>query len=79
MAGVRSVGDAFEIFDRAAWQTFLARSDGVAGWILTAATAAIGLGTELGRVRRLGWRPLAAGLAAAGAVGVVSWVVLGWE
>ncbi|MBM3787939.1 MAG: putative sulfate exporter family transporter [Acidobacteria bacterium] len=78
MAGVRSVGDAFEIFDRASWQSFLAWSDGLAGWILTAATAAIGLGTELSRVRRLGWRPLAAGLAAAGAVGVVSWGVLGW-
>lgn len=78
MAGVRSVGDlAIGDSNRAVWSAFLAWSDGVAGWILTAATAAIGLGTELWRIRRLGWRPLAAGLAAAGAVGVVSWVLIG--
>jgi uncharacterized integral membrane protein (TIGR00698 family) len=74
MAGLRSVGDL--LLGGAGWSAFLAWSDQLAGWMLTAATAAIGLGTELWRIRRLGWRPLAAGLAAAGAVGVVSWVVV---
>jgi uncharacterized integral membrane protein (TIGR00698 family) len=74
MAGLRSVGDL--LLGGAGWSAFLAWSDQLAGWMLSAATAAIGLGTELWRIRRLGWRPLAAGLAAAGAVGVVSWVVV---
>lgn len=80
MAAARSLGDLgerpFGLLDRAGWNAFLVWCDGAAGWILTAATAAIGLGTEFWRIRRLGWRPLVAGLAAAGAVGVVSWTML---
>jgi uncharacterized membrane protein YadS len=45
---------------------------GASGWCLTLAMAAVGLGTDLSRLRSLGVRPLVVGFAAALTVGVVS-------
>jgi uncharacterized integral membrane protein (TIGR00698 family) len=41
-------------------------------WCLAVAMAAVGLGTDVGRLQALGWRPLVVGLVAALAVGVAS-------
>src|SRR5262249_13209961 len=45
------------------WRSLLSSADRSAGWLLAAAMAAIGLGMELSRIRKLGWRPMAVGLA----------------
>jgi uncharacterized membrane protein YadS len=74
-AALRTVGDLgerpFGLFDKGAWGQFLSGADAWAAWCLAAAMAAVGLGTGLDRVRRLGAKPFAAGLAAAAVVGVV--------
>src|SRR5262249_436362 len=75
-AGARTIGDLgkkpFGLLDRSAWDRFLSEADAAAGWCLLVAMAAVGLGTGLGRLRRLGWKAFCAGLAAALAVGGVS-------
>ena len=38
--------------------------------------AAVGLGTDLNRIRKLGWRPMVVGLTAALVVGAASLTVL---
>ena len=43
----------------------------LAAWCLTVAMASVGLGTGLSRIRRLGWKSFAVGLAAALVVGGV--------
>jgi uncharacterized membrane protein YadS len=76
LAGLRSAGDVL-MGDRTAWTAALAQADLTAGWLLAVAMAAVGLGTELSRLRRLGWRPMVAGLGAAASVGAVSLTLLG--
>jgi uncharacterized integral membrane protein (TIGR00698 family) len=75
-AAARTVGDIgdrpFGLLDRSVWKESLAHADEAAGWCLMAAMAAVGLGTGLGRLRRLGWKAFCAGLATAAAVGGVS-------
>jgi uncharacterized integral membrane protein (TIGR00698 family) len=56
----------------AAWKWFLDAASAVSTWALAAALAGIGLTTDLQKLRALGWRPLAVGLAAALCVGIVS-------
>jgi uncharacterized integral membrane protein (TIGR00698 family) len=56
----------------AAWKGFLEAASTVSTWALAVALAGIGLTTDLRKLRALGWRPLAVGLAAALCVGVVS-------
>jgi uncharacterized integral membrane protein (TIGR00698 family) len=80
-AAVRTVGDLgerpFGLLDRKAWDGLLGHADAAAVWCLMAAMAAVGLGTELGRLRRLGWKAFCAGLTAAVAVGGVSAALIG--
>jgi uncharacterized integral membrane protein (TIGR00698 family) len=75
-AALRTAGDLgerpFGLLDPAGWRGFLSAADAAAGWCLLTAMAAVGLGTGLGRLRRLGWKAFCAGLAAAAAVGAVS-------
>ena len=75
-AALRTAGDLgerpFGVLDRTEWAQFLTAADAGAAWCLTAAMAAVGLGTGLGRLRRLGWKAFCAGLVAAAAVGGVS-------
>jgi uncharacterized integral membrane protein (TIGR00698 family) len=76
MIVVRTLGDAgvgpFAWVDPKTWQSFVSGAAAAAGWCLTLAMAGVGLGTRLSSLRRLGWRPLAVGLAAAACVGGVS-------
>lgn len=73
---VRGIGDlgtkAFILFDRSSWEVLLAQADVSSGWLLAVAMAAVGLGTEFSRIRKLGWRPMVVGLTAAIMVGIVS-------
>jgi uncharacterized integral membrane protein (TIGR00698 family) len=70
-AAVRTVGDLW-IESSPPWKGFLKGADGLAAWCLTVAMAAVGLGTGLSRIRRLGWKSFAVGLMAAVIVGSVS-------
>lgn len=76
LAGVRSIGDLgtkpFLILERSSWTSLISQADTASGWFLATAMAAVGLGTQFARIRKLGWRPMAAGLAAALIVGAVS-------
>jgi uncharacterized integral membrane protein (TIGR00698 family) len=54
------------------WRSFLDGTGIASAWALATALAGVGLTTDLRRLRALGWRPLAVGLAAALSVGVVS-------
>jgi uncharacterized integral membrane protein (TIGR00698 family) len=75
-AALRTVGDlgesAFLVLPRPTWERFLSAADVWAAWCLTVAMAAVGLGTGLERVKRLGWKSFCVGLAAALVVGLVS-------
>jgi uncharacterized membrane protein YadS len=85
MACLRSIGDigadksgtlAFGFLDRANWKhanDFVAT---FAPWLLATAMSAVGLGTGLANLRRLGWKPFSVGLAAALMVGGVSVVLV---
>jgi uncharacterized integral membrane protein (TIGR00698 family) len=75
-ACVRTAGDVgdhpFGLVTRDAWTEALKAADAVALWCLTLAMVAVGLGTGLGNLRKLGLRPLMVGLATAVLVGAVS-------
>ena len=70
-AAVRTVGDLW-VQSSPSWKEFLGRADGLAAWCLTVAMAAVGLGTGLSRIRRLGWKSFAVGMMAALIVGSVA-------
>ena len=76
MAAVRTVGDVgerpFGVLDPATWDGLIAVAQRVAEAALLLAMAAVGLGTSLRSLRRLGLRQLAVGLAAAVCVGALS-------
>lgn len=80
MAALRSLGDwggqPFGVLTKEAWRSALSLADSAAAWLLTSATAAIGLGTQFSRLKRLGWRPFVTGFAAASAVGAFSLLAL---
>ncbi len=75
----RSAGDALVSVVRSSgvdlvsgWRAFLGFASEVSSWALAAALAGVGMNTDIGRLRRLGLRPLLVGLLAALAVGAVS-------
>lgn len=80
MTALRTIGDlgdrAFGVLDPAAWTAFVGGAETASELGLLLAMAAVGLGTDLRRMRALGLRPLAMGLAAAATVGVVSYLVI---
>src|SRR5207253_1960721 len=57
-AAVRTLGDLW-VHSSPSWKEFLGRADALAAWCLTIAMAAVGLGTGLSRIRRLGWKSFA--------------------
>jgi uncharacterized integral membrane protein (TIGR00698 family) len=69
MAILRTIGDgasqAFPAFGSGLWAPGLAAASKVSEVLLTIGMAAVGLTVALGGMRRIGWRPLAAGVATA--------------
>ena len=77
LALVRSIGDAGSapfggLISQSSWTELTESLSRASTACLTVAMAGVGLGTSVERLRRLGLRPLAVGLAAALAVGAVS-------
>ncbi len=76
LTAVRTFGDlgtrAFGVIPHSAWQDFLTDAKSVSVACLTIAMAAVGLGTSVTQLRKLGWKPLLVGLVAALLVGGVS-------
>jgi uncharacterized membrane protein YadS len=82
MALVRTVGDLGAapfggLLSVESWHGATSAIATVSAWCLAVAMAAVGLGTNLKRLRTLGLRPLGVGLAAAVTVGVVSASLIG--
>lgn len=75
MAIVRTLGDvasnASPDFARMLWTLGLLLANQASELLLTVGMAAVGLTVELGGIRRVGWRPLAAGVLAAILMAVV--------
>ena len=73
---LRTIGDLgqqpFGLISQSTWQTFITVVSDVSGLLLIIAMAAVGLSTSLSGLRRIGYRPLLAGTAAAALVGLVS-------
>ena len=54
------------------WTRMIGSVSWISGWCLAVAMASVGLGTDVVRMRSLGWKPLGVGLCAAFTVGAVS-------
>ncbi len=81
MALLRTLGDLGAgslggVLPPQAWDGTIAAVSSVSAWCLAIAMASVGLGTDVGRLRALGWRPLGAGLCVALAVGGASVVLI---
>jgi len=81
MALLRSAGDLLTARPGSplapeTWAAFVTRVSTASEWCLVTAMASVGLGTSLDRLRALGAKPLAVGLAAALTVGAVSATIL---
>lgn len=80
MAAVRSLGDvgerAFGLIERGSWEALLSNAMSVSAFGLVLAMAAVGLGTDLKDFRRLGFKPLIMGMAAALSVGVLALILI---
>ena len=81
LAVVRSIGDAGDapfggLLSEDAWRALTERLTTLSTACLAVAMAAVGLGTSLERMRKLGLRPLVVGLVAALAVGGVSAILI---
>ncbi|MBL4701287.1 MAG: putative sulfate exporter family transporter [Phycisphaeraceae bacterium] len=82
MTLVRTIGDmgdhAYGVFDADTWHQIIDQTKGFAKWCLMLAMAAVGLGTSLKRIIKMGLRPFAVGFGAAALVGVVSFLLTRW-
>lgn len=80
MTALRTVGDLgerpFGLLDAAVWDAWIATLASGAHACLALAMAAVGLGTSFTKLRVLGVRPLAVGMAAALLVGFVGFVLI---
>jgi uncharacterized integral membrane protein (TIGR00698 family) len=76
MASLRTVGDLgqtpFGLFSAQSWGAFVNHTAGAAAWGLMLAMSAVGLGTDVRRLVKIGWKPFAVGVSAALLVGLVS-------
>lgn len=80
MAVLRTIGDAISHgrpgFDLDLWQPGLSLAGKSSEMLLTVGMAAVGLTVDLGGMRRVGWRPLVAGVLAAATVAIVCILLL---
>jgi uncharacterized integral membrane protein (TIGR00698 family) len=80
LTALRTVGDLgdrpFGLLAPETWRACLDSASWLSAACLTVAMASVGLGTSLARLRSLGLRPLAAGLAIALLVGAVSYALI---
>ncbi len=80
LAIVRSIGDigskAFGILESDQWNSLISFSSSVSIFLLTTAIAAVGLGTNIKKLRVLGGKPLFIGFSAAFLVGGVSYLLV---
>jgi len=81
MAVLRSLGDYFvtsrDLFWNAeGWNGFCSIVKQWAGYFLAVAMAGVGLGTDIRKLRQLGFKPFFVGLFAALSVGVVSFILI---
>jgi uncharacterized integral membrane protein (TIGR00698 family) len=76
MSALRTWGDMgdrpFGLLDQAQWATFVGYVKTIAEYCLAVAMAAVGLGTSIAGLRRIGLKPLALGLFSALVVGAAS-------
>lgn len=77
MALLRTLGDLTDapfggLLSPESWSGVIGTASTASAWCLTVAMASVGLGTNLKRLRALGVKPLAVGMAAALTVGLVS-------
>ena len=77
MAALRTIGDlgeerAFGFLEPQSWRAVIDGATTVSVACLALAMAAVGLGTSVAQMRKLGWKPFTVGLAAALVVGLVS-------
>ena len=78
---IRTLGDAGEapfwgLLQPETWDGWIKATTDLAKLLLTAATASVGLGTSFARLRGLGLRPLAVGLAADALAGAMSFALV---
>ena len=80
LAAIRWIGDLgdapFGVLDRGTWDEWIGISNAFSAFCLTAAMAAVGLGTSFSQLRELGWKPLCMGFTAALVVGGVSFCLI---
>jgi uncharacterized integral membrane protein (TIGR00698 family) len=80
MSALRTIGDIgerpFGLLDPAQWKSIVGIVKQVATYCLAIAMAAVGLGTSIHGLRRIGWKPLGVGLFSAVLVGLVSTVLI---
>lgn len=80
MSLLRTVGDMgakpFGVLEAAQWQAIVGLVKQVATYCLAVAMAAVGLGTSIHGLRRIGLKPLGVGLFSALLVGLVSYVLV---
>lgn len=80
LAVVRSIGDFGEkplgFLEVETWDAFLSFNSSVSIFLLTTAIAAVGLGTNMTKLKVLGWKPLLIGFSAAFLVGGASYALV---
>jgi uncharacterized membrane protein YadS len=80
MSALRSAGDMgdrpFGILEPEQWKAIVGFVKQVATWCLAIAMAAVGLGTSIHGLRRIGLKPLGVGLFSALVVGLVSTLLI---
>lgn len=69
---LRTVGDMTALKTSDGWTGFLTTMNSTSTWLLTVVMAAVGLGTGLAQLRKLGLRPFFVGLSAALVIGAAS-------
>lgn len=80
LAVIRSIGDMgenpFGLLQTETWIAFISFSSSASIFLLTTAIAAVGLGTNVTKLKVLGWEPLFIGFSAAILVGGVSYILV---